>query len=165
LARVAEAELAMTQPRPASRRHLGGHGILRIQLIVMPSFVEDRAWEVRQNQQRWCLCCPRVIEPGSDSLLAGAELVSFESRRLEDFYRRLLALTIPLGPGLDNFGGADGSLFQLAVFGNDEPQVRFQWWSVAPPQWQPVVAIVSEMIQGFLMAEGRSIDDCLDWLE
>jgi hypothetical protein len=61
--------------------------------------------------------------------------------------------------------GADGSLFQLAVFGNGEPQIRFQWWSVPPPQWQPMVAIANEMIQGFLMAEGRSADECADWVE
>lgn len=136
-----------------------------MQVIVLPSFVEPRAWEVRQNQRQWSVCCPRIVEPGLDAALAGADLLSFESERLENFYRRLLALTLPLGPGLDDFGGADGSLFQLAVFGNGEPQMRFQWWSVPPPQWQPMVAIAKEMIQGFLIAEGRSAEECADWVE
>jgi hypothetical protein len=55
LARVAQVERAMTEPRPASQRYLTGHGILRMQIIVLPSFVEARAWEVRQNQQQWSL--------------------------------------------------------------------------------------------------------------
>jgi hypothetical protein len=100
-----------------------------------------------------------------DAILAGADVISFQSSRLEDYYRRLLAITLPLGPGLDDFGGADGSLFQLAVFGSAEPQIRIQWWSISPPQWQSLVTIANEMIREFLMAEGRTANECDEWLE
>jgi hypothetical protein len=165
LARVAEDERAMLEPRPASLRHLIGSMPLRLQLIILPSFNEARAWEIRNARQGWTLGRPRLVASDGDPLLAGFDQVSFSSQRLQDFHRQLLALALPLGPNLDGFGGADGSLYQLAVYGDIFAHFRFQWWSVPPPQWQPMVNILSEMIRAFLMAEGRSAEECANWLE
>jgi hypothetical protein len=166
LARLAEEERTRTQPRPASgHRHLMGIGSLRLQIIVLPSFEEPRAWEVRQRQQQWILFRSRVVEPGPEARLAGYEPVSFESVRLQEFFRRVTALTLPHGPDLDGFGGADGSLYQHAVFGDDYAEFRFQWWSVPPPPWQPLVNVANEMIKAFLMAEGWRAEDRAGWPE
>src|SRR4051812_26423120 len=65
LARKVDEERARTLPRPAGfDPHTGGVGSLRLQLVVLPSFEEPRAWEIRQGPEEWCLCSPRVTEPG-----------------------------------------------------------------------------------------------------
>jgi hypothetical protein len=163
-AQLAEEERAAAEPRPAgSRRHLTGLGSLRLQLIVLPSFEEPRAWEVRQREQQWSLFRSRVAEPGPDVKLVGFDRVPFESDWLRRSFQRVTALTLPLGPDLDGFGGADGNLYQLAVFGDVFTEFRFQWWSAAPPQWQPLVSVANEMIQAFLLAEGRSGEQFAGW--
>lgn len=164
LARLAEEEQRLTQPRPSgSLLHLMSIGSLRLQLIVLPSFEEPRAWEIRQKQQHWGLFRSRVIESGSQ--LIGCDPVSFDTLRLQEFFRRITTLSLPLGPDIDGFGGADGSLYQLAVFGDIYAEFRFQWWSVPPPSWQSLVNIANEMIEAFLMAEGWSSEECAAYME
>jgi hypothetical protein len=165
LARLAEDERTSALPRPAGgHRHLMGIGSLRLQLIVLPSFEEPRVWEVRERAQEWALFRSQVVEPESVPWLVGYDPVRFESNRLQGFFRRVTALTLPLGPDLDGFGG-DGSLYQLAVFGDGYAEFRFQWWSVPPPPWRPLVSVANDMIQAFLMAEGWSAEECATWPE
>ena len=83
-ARIAEEERARTRPRaPGFDSHTGGIGLLRLQLIVLPSFEDTHAWEIRQDQQQWCLCKPQVVQPGPE--LVGYDQVPFESNRLQEF--------------------------------------------------------------------------------
>ena len=77
----------------------------------------------------------------------------------------MTSLALPLLPDLSGGGGADGSLYQLAVFGDLYSEFRFQWWSEPPIQWQPLVNVANEMIQAFLMAEGWSAEECAGWPE
>jgi hypothetical protein len=165
LAQIAEEERAGIEPRPPSgHRHLIGIGSLRLQLIMLPSFEEPRAWEIRERQQQWSLFRSRV-EPEPEVRLVGYEPVSFESTQLQEFFRRVTALRLPLGPNLDGFGGADGSQYQLAAFGDAFAEFRFQWWSEPPPAWQPLVDVANEMIEAFLKAEGRTPKECANQFE
>jgi hypothetical protein len=146
-------ERIRTEPRPATRDVFArGIGLLRLQLIVCPSFEESRAWEVRRGEDEWWLFRPQVVESWPEVRLLGYEPVPFESERLEAFFLRLATLTLPIGPDLSGYGGCDGTMHQLAVFGDLYSAWRFQWWTRWPAHWQPLVELAAEMYEAFAAA-------------
>ncbi|HVF74577.1 MAG TPA: hypothetical protein VM938_05970, partial [Acidimicrobiales bacterium] len=92
----------------------------------------------------------------------GYDPVPFESDRLAAFFQRVATLTMPIGPDLSGYGGCDGTMYQLAAFGDLFSACRFQWWSSWPPHWQPLVDIASEMIEAFTDAEAPDAEP-LSW--
>lgn len=68
-------------------------------------------------------------------------------------------------PDLSGMGGADGSNYELAVFGDLYSEFRFQWWSEPPAEWKPLVTIATEMIKAFLIAGGWSVEASANWPE
>jgi hypothetical protein len=86
--------------------------------------------------------------------LVGYDRVPFESERLREFFLRASALALPLGPDLSGDGGADGSVYQLGMFGDLHSEIRVQWWSEPPGHWRPLATMVAEMIHAFLAAQG-----------
>jgi hypothetical protein len=52
---------------------------------------------------------------------------------LASFFARVVSLSLPIAPYLIEMGGADGAIFQLAVFGDLNSEWRLQWWSEPPP--------------------------------
>ena len=141
-----------TDPRPAHRDvHAHGIGVRRLQLIVAPSFEEASVWEVRQGRE-WQLIRPRVVETQPELLLVGHEIVPFASSALAAYFERVTALTLPLRPDLSGYGGADGTGYELAVFGDLSSAWRFQWWSRWPEQWRPLVELAAEMHAKFTEA-------------
>lgn len=143
-----------TEPRPARRDvHAFGIGLLRMQLIVCPSFEEARIWDVRDGPQGWCLFRPRVLQSRPEMQLVGYDALSFPPDRLASFFARTTALSLPLAPDLSRCAGADGTMHELAVFGDLSSSWRFHWWSDPPKQWRPLVDIASEMHEAFSAAE------------
>jgi len=151
-AEEAEWERVRTEPRPAHHdvcaRGIGGR---RLQLIVAPSFDEVSVWEVRQGQE-WQLIRPRVVETRPTVMLVGHEVVPFASAALSAYFDRVAALTLPLRPDLSGYGGADGTMYELALFGDLWSAWRFQWWSSWPEQWRPMVELAAEMHAAFAAA-------------
>jgi hypothetical protein len=151
---AADWDRARTVSRPAaSDVHVRGIGLRRLQLIVCPPFGGDRAWEVRQRQEQWWLFASRVVAPWPAVQFVGYDPVPFDPAVLSSYFARIVALTLALSPDLSGWGGADGTISQLAVFGGLFSEWRFQWWSQSPPQWQPLVAIAGEMLAAFSAAE------------
>jgi hypothetical protein len=142
-----------TEPRPATRDVVArGIGHLRMQLLVLPSFEEASAWEVRYQAAGWRLFSPRVFKGSAGVELLGYDAVDFPAEKLEDYFKRVVRLSFPLAPDLGGCAGADGTGYQFAVFGDLYSSWRFHWWSQSPKQWQPLVDIASEMHVAFSSA-------------
>ena len=149
-----DCERIRTEPRPATRDvHARGIGRRRLQLIVAPSFKEASAWEVRQGQH-WQLTRSRVVETWPDILLVGYEPVPFESAALAAYFDRVTSLTLPLRPDLSGNGGCDGTMHEIAVFGDLDSGWQFRWWSSSPEQWAPLIELAAEMHDAFAAAAG-----------
>lgn len=149
-AEVAEWERVHTEPRPARCDvHARGIGLLRLQLIVAHSFEKTSVWEVRQGTE-WQLIRPHVIANDPELILVGHEVIPFASSVLAAYFERLAALTLPLRPDLSGCGGADGTGYELAMFGDMWSSWRFKWWSEWPQQWRPLVELATEMHAAFM---------------
>jgi hypothetical protein len=154
----AEWELVRTQPRSAyADAHARGIGLRRMQLIVAPSFEEVSVWEVRQGRE-WQLICPRVVETEPALRVVGHEVLSFPSDALAAYFERAASLTFPLRPDLSGHGGADGTVYEVAVFGDLYSEWRFRWWSEWPAQWRPLVELAVEMHAAFAAARGQEAE-------
>ena len=134
-----------------------GIGPRRLQLIVCPSFNEGLAWEVRQQESKWSLFRSRVVSPWPAVQLAGYDPVPIESSVLSSLFDRVVALRVPVLPDLSGMAGVDGTITQLAVFGDMWFELRFQWWSEAPAQWRPLIEIADEMLRAFSAAEDSRV--------
>ena len=151
---AADWERVRTEVRPAAADvHARGIGGRRLQLIVCPSFGEPRAWEVREGPGGWGLFRSRVVAPWPAVQLAGYDLVPIDPAALAGFYGRVVGLALPIGPDLGGSGGADGTVTQLAVFGDSFAACRFQWWSEPPAQWRPLADLAAEMLAVFSAAD------------
>ena len=154
----ADWERVRTQPRPAhADAHARGIGLRRLQLIVAPSFETAMVWEVRQGRE-WQLVRPQVVESEPVLQVVGHEVVPFASASLAAYFERVVSLTLPLRPDLSGCGGADGTLYELAVFGDLYSEWRFQWWSGWPAQWRPLVELAAEMHAAFATAAGPDVE-------
>lgn len=155
--RIAEWERTQTEPRSAGFDFSPpGLGFLRLQLVVCPSFEEARAWEIRQQiDKKWQLFGSSV-QP--DLRLLGYNAIAFESEQLGRFLHDVTSLTLPILPDLSGHGGADGTVFELSLFGDLYSECRFRWWSDPPSQWRPLVDVANRMIVAFSTAEGRPFD-------
>jgi hypothetical protein len=149
-AEEANWERVRTEPRPARCDvHARGIGLRRLQLIVGQS----SEWEVRQGQE-WQLIRPRVVATAPELTVLGHAVVPFVSSALAAYFERVAALTLPLRPDLSGHGGADGTGYEFAVFGDLSSGWRFQWWWEWPEQWRPLVELAAEMHAAFNAARG-----------
>jgi hypothetical protein len=128
-----------------------------MQLIVAPSFEEVSVWEVRQGRE-WQLICPRVVETEPALRVVGHEVVPFPSDALAAYFERVVSLTLPLRPDLSGHGGADATVYELAMFGDLYSEWRFRLWSDWPAQWRPLVEVAAEMHAAFLAARGQEAE-------
>ncbi len=92
-------------------------------------------------------------------MLVGHYEVPFASSELATYFKRVVGLTLPLRPDMSGYGGADGTMYELAVFGDLWSAWRFQWWSSSPEQWRPMVDLVAEMHAAFTAARGHSAEE------
>jgi len=154
---AADWERVRTEDRPATCDvSAPGIGARRLQLIVCPSFSKWHAWEVRSRQTDWWLFRSKIITPWPDVRLVGYDPLPIDSEVLSSFYSRIVGLTLSIAPALSNRSGLDGTVTQLAVFGDLFSEWRFQWWSQPPEQWRSLVNIASEMLTVFSEAEHRT---------
>jgi hypothetical protein len=139
---------------------VGAHGIglRRLQLIVCQSFEyeQDWAWEIRQLQSEWWLFRSEVVESWPHVQLIDYQPIAIDAALLSSFFIRVVALSLPIAPSLNDMAGIDGDITQLAVFGDMFSECRFQWWSGSPPQWQPLVDLAAEMFEAFATATRAS---------
>lgn len=148
----AEWELVRTQPRSAyADAHARGTGLRRLQLLILPSFETASVWEVRQGRE-WQLIRPRIVETEPALLVVGHEVVPFSSAALAAYFERVAALTLPLRPDLSGHGGADGTLYEMALFGDLYSEWRFRWWDDWPALWRPLVELADELHTSFSAA-------------
>jgi hypothetical protein len=134
-----------------SREHRKqGIGVRKVQVAFAPSFDPGFSWDIRLLGSSWRLFRAEVIDASPEELarLVGYEEIDAPGELLREFVGRLEAVSVPIGPLPDDLGGLDGAIFQLALFGGFA-EVRFQWWSVAPTQWAPLIEIADEMIKAF----------------
>jgi hypothetical protein len=129
-----------------------------LQLIVAPSFEAASVWEVRQRQAEWQLIRPRVFATEPKLMVVGHDIVPFASSALAAYFRRVVGLTLPLCPDLSGNGGADGTLYELAVYGDLSSAWRFQWWSKWPEQWGTLVELAAEMHAAFTAARRQDAE-------
>jgi hypothetical protein len=155
----ADWQLIQKGPRPAAFDvHAHGIGIRRLQLIVCPTFSESRAWEVRQRDREWRLFGSRVAVPWPDVQLIGYEMLAADSAMLVSLFERGAGMSLPIAPDLSGMGGLDGTVYQLAVFGDMRSEWRFQWWSQPPAHWRPLADLTSEMLTAFTAASNGVAD-------
>jgi hypothetical protein len=145
---------AIAEPRLAyDDMSSSGIGIRRLQLIRCPAFEEACAYEIRQGGAEWRLFSSQVVESPPQLMLVGYNHIPIDSKVLSSFFERVVSTSLPLAPFLDGSAGLDGTLFELAIFGDKLSEWRFKWWSVSPPQWSELVAIANEMLVCFASAE------------
>jgi hypothetical protein len=98
-----------------------------------------------------------VVDPGWSTLtVQGYEPVEFDGGKLKGYFERLTSLSMPVAPHLTNTAGLDGTVTQLALFGDLSSYARYQWWSKHPPGWTPLVEVTEEMLAAF---GGRSASE------
>lgn len=139
----------------AQEVHAPGIGIRRLQVIFVPSFEPGFAWEMRSLGPTWKLF--RSVASSDEDTLSGYEEMDADGDMLRGYFDRLQALTLPIGPLLNNIGGADGTTYHLALFGGLYSEARFRWWTDHPPQWAPLVDVVNDMIEAFLRLHPRDV--------
>jgi hypothetical protein len=150
---AADWERVRTATRPAAADvYARGIGLRRLQLIVCPSFSESWAWEVRQRDREWWLFGSRVAAPWPAVQLVGYVPLAADPAMLSGFFERAAGLSLPISPDLSGTGGLDGTVSQLAVFGDMFSECRFQWWSQPPAQWRPLTDLAAEMLAAFAAA-------------
>ena len=143
-------ERARTEMRNAAHAvSAPGIGKRRLQLIVAPSFEKGCAWEIRQMNDQWTLYRSEVVGESTSIALLGYDVIPVEGSTLQHLFQRTTALSFPLEPDLSNRIGADGTIIQLAVFGDAYTECRVQWWSNPPPQWKPLADLAREMVALF----------------
>lgn len=159
-----EHRVAWDQARTAPRDFVEdvfvpGIGARRLQVVFAPSFEQGFAWEVRILGSTWSLFRSAVSNDGPSGLakLTGYEELDCSEDLLKGYIEKLWALTLPIGPLRNNMGGADGTSYHLALFGDLLSEVRFQWWSESPPQWEPLVVTANDMIETFLRLQPKAI--------
>jgi len=136
--------------------HVPGIGIRRLQVIFVPSFEKGFAWDMRTLGPTWKLF--RSEASSDEEKLSGYEEMDAGYDMLRGYFDKLRALTMPVGPLLlNNMGGADGTTYHLALFGDLYSEVRFRWWTDSPPQWAPLVEVVNDMIETFLRLRPRNV--------
>jgi hypothetical protein len=146
------------QARTTSRNfaqdvHAPGISIRKLQVIFVPSFEPGFSWDMRALGPAWKLF--RSVASSDENTLSGYEEMDAEGDRLRGYFDRLQALTLPIGPLLNDMYGADGTTYHLALFGGLYSESRFRWWTDHPPQWAPLVDVVNDMIQTFLRLHPR----------
>jgi hypothetical protein len=137
--------------------HIRGIGLRRLQIIAAPSFQTVSVWELRQSRE-WQLICPRVVETEPALLVVGYQVVPFPSSALAAYFERVVALTLPLRPDLSGLGGADGTLYEFAIFGDLNSEWRFKWWSDWPEQWRPLITLAADMHAAFATAHRQDAE-------
>lgn len=141
-----------TEPRLVRDHvHARGIGLRRLQLIVTPSFENVSVWEIWQAHE-WQLIHPRVVEIEPDLRVVGHDRVPLASTLLAEYFERVCSITVPLRPDMSGSGGLDGTLYELALYGDLFSHWCFQWWSEAPAQWHPLVKLAEEMHACFTVA-------------
>lgn len=149
----ASLEKLRTEPRPAlADAHAFGIGTLRIQAWACPSFERARYWEVRQLEHEWLLYASEVVQQLPELTVVGFEKTPFDSTQLRDYFQSLTSLSLPLKPDLSGTEGLDGTRFGLGILGDLSSQIRFEWWSQFPPQWEPMIQIADQMLKEFVKA-------------
>jgi len=144
-------ERILTQPREYhSDFHLRGLGWRRTQLVEIPCFDVGAVFDLRQSDDDWRLYQSKFV-PETDQVI-GYEQLAFDSGKLKGMFARVTSLTLPLIPFLNGYGGADGEVYELAVFGDLYSEWRFRWWTDSPPQWKPLVDLATEMLEAFWAA-------------
>jgi hypothetical protein len=153
-------ERAISQPRLAiCDVHARGIGLRRLQVIVCPSFDEGRCWEIRQRDDEWWLFRSEIVSDWPEIQLVGYQPVPIATGALSSFFARVVSLSLPIAPCLNGMDGADGDIYQLAVFGDMYSEWRLQWWSEAPASWRPLVEITEEIIEAFAAATRKCPSD------
>lgn len=153
LDQICEAEWARVKTRLAiDDVHARGIGMRRLQLVICPSFDPGKAWEVRQLKDQYSLFSSDVLETRR-LMLRGYKQLAASSHKLMAFFTRACSMVLPVSPYMNGWGGADGTIYQLALFGDMCSECRFQWWSEPPPNWQPLVELAGEMIVEFSAAQ------------
>jgi hypothetical protein len=121
-----------------------------MQIVRLPSFSPPSFWEVCQRDSEWLLYRATVVDPDWDALkVQRYESVAFDSDRLKAYFERLTSMTMPVAPDLSNMSGLDGTVTQVALFGDMSSAVRYQWWSEHPTGWTPLVEVVEDMLVAF----------------
>jgi len=142
--------LRSTPWQPFETRRAFDSGKPRVQIIRIPTFSKPVFWELCQRDSKWVLYPATIVERSWPNLtVQGYEPVEFASERLNSHFDRLVSMSLPITPFLNNMTGADGTVTQLALLGDLWSHVRYQWWSEHPPGWSPLVQIADEMLSAF----------------
>jgi hypothetical protein len=127
-----------------------GSGQPRVQIVSLPSFSTPVFWEVCERASEWLLYSSYVVNTDWSALTVQEyKQVPYDGEKLKTFFERLIDITLPIAPDLSKTAGLDGGVIQLALFGDLFSQVRYQWWSVPPAGWTPLVQIATEMLEAF----------------
>jgi hypothetical protein len=148
--RQRDMERAMTMPRLVDEP-VGwwGSGLPILQLIRLPSFEPEEAWEVRRPPEGLVVYASSVRRIGFRSLqLVGMQPLEVPSRTLEEFWAEVTSLELSLDIDGDR-QGLDGTSYELAVFGELSVRIRVRWWEQPPPRWEPLGNLADRMIEVF----------------
>lgn len=145
---VAALVRAQTEERELTADvHLRGIGFRRIQLIEQPSFSEGSSWDVRQLGETWSLYRGKI--PITKARVLGHDKQDIESAQLQRYFEELCAADLPLRPDLSGTAGCDGTMCQMAIFGDLFTAIRLEWWSDYPRQWTVPIDIANRMMADF----------------
>ena len=145
---LADLARAQTEERPIfADVFVRGAGVRRIQVVCMPSFDDGYSWDIRELNDSWLLY-RGVVSPDVQRV-RGFDRLNADPQRLQAFFDELCATTLPVRPDLSGMNGLDGTMYQLALFGDLFSALRFEWWSDFPSHWKPLVQIADRMMDYF----------------
>jgi hypothetical protein len=130
-----------------------GCGARVLQLVHEPSWDIGFAWEIRKQEDEFAVYRSSLAPAGGlGTQLWGYSQLEVSSDRLKSYWEGVRQVAVGLSPLYTGGGGFDGTLIQLALFGDMHSSVRFIWWSEYPPKWEPLDRIAREMIDTFRKA-------------
>ena len=139
----------------------GGLGLKQFQIAYQPSFEPGHVWHFHLDDEEWHTYVSEIQMGGPSDLIqaTGYAKVGIPSDSVRALWDTLRTISIPIAPPVEGWVGADGTTYELAMWGDHYSAFRFTWWSKHPASWEPMVRPVLDIIPTLLT---RPVQDNLE---
>ncbi len=126
--------------------HYRGVGILKIQLMVIPSFEKGVCWDFREldNTLKIYKACidpaAQILGPGYFEAIATEDLVS-------GIVRTLKGLELPLLCDMNDLATLDGTTYKVRITSGYDNVIGITWGGNTPNEWGSFISSISKTLE------------------